>query len=628
MADEDTYGKTFVVDKDGFAGQEIDEFMEEMERRKLFQSHAAASAPMVEASAIHDHRHAGRFVIPKHNTWAAHRELVRDPVLKLRYSSIAYPLFDEIIHQNSSYRPIWDKMDGRYEAYDVLRENIAVVRNYIMSEFFPDGSADAEDMAKVKQMQQIASFLVKGMNNDGFSFNPLSLFRTTIRIEKANLPGTGAQYLYRKILEKQHYNSWLAPIMWPIHLITGRVGKNWNLPPLENSPFSDEALRQPPPGNPPYDAADIAVPEPMAAKDSRDPHTAAHGAAEELNAIAGDIANTAIPHYDSVDTMQEPSRREAVDLARDILRKLKVMMGQVPLEQGLKVSGAGSFTILDALKGAVNVFEFNLKKLLPLDPDILNNPAIVAANKAIGTLGYVAKLEVLKMAEKTGNKELLRAVTEDIHAMPQAWKDIKGKNFGELLDALESGMNMVLTRIAQVGDRASSDVWLGFSNANALGAKDPALQECAPDKNSKAMDEVNYNRQYNAQKAQQASLQAGRQRNDTTGPNASGTKSTQAQTAKATPASLSLSGLLAKDQMAQMRQCVSVDPKMAAIQVNNRKATMERIQKTQQQRQRTIEQNVRANKRSEHQLEHAHEAHHEQPHTDPHHHPRRGGHSL
>lgn len=608
-----------------FQGQEIDEYLEEIERRRASRAAAAASAVSVVsdpaaregARAVKHKRGVGSFVIPKYNIWAAHRELVLDPHLKLRYSSLNYPHFDDIIHQNASYRPVWDKEDGRFAAYDVLRENLAVLRNYLMSEFFPDGSVDAEDELKVKHMEQIAQVLVTGMNNDALLSNPL---KNSISVERANLPGTGAQYLYQKIMEKQHRPSWISPLLTPIYWITGMQRNDWGLPPLNASPFSDAALRMPPPvEEAPLAEEDIQLLE-AAARSDRDPRATAQAQAENINHIADDIALSGLP-YNSIDTLREPTRGEAVELARKILRNLKITMGQNLLENGLLPPGSDNNSdFLDALSGAVKFFESSLKTLMGLDPKIMNNPSIIAANTAIGMLAYAAKRDVLRLAEKSGNKQLKRTVSKQIDEMPASWKDIRGKTVGQALEAVESGMDTVLTRLNQVADRdTSTQYWLGFSNANALGAQDPAMKQAADSKPKKAMEDTEYNRQYNAQRAQNQQQQQaafmGRQRTDTatTGPNASGRTPNKQQAAKPAPSTSSLGTLLAKDQMASMRQTMAYDPKMAAVETNNRQNVMKRL-KAQRDKQAKINEEInRSNDRNAQRLDAQHHAQDLQP---------------
>ncbi len=605
-----------MVDPVDIGTQEIDEYAEEMQSRREYQLRQElleqqqrqaqrSEAELAGARSVQNRRGVGRFIIPSQNTWMAHRSLVKDPGLSLHYYSEHYPYFDDIIHQRINYAPVWDVKDSRYEGYDVLRENLAVLRNYIMSEFFKDGSVDANDMGKVKHMAQIAEFLVDGLNNDRFLANPLA---PKIRTNKANLPGSGVQYLYKKILARQRSYQWWYPVLRPWYFITGKTWKDWNLPPLEQSPFSDEALRQPPPQREAKgEDMDIDTPGGSISKDSRDPRSqapevaASAAAATAIDDIAEDFTHAG-QTLSGVETLQEPTRRESIDIAKDILNKLKIMMGGSLIEHGLSPSATHNSTILDALKGAVRIYESALHKLHAVDTEIMANPAVQAANNAIGTLGYVAKLEVLRVAEQTGDHAMVSKVQEQIASMPDAWKEIKGKSFGQLFDTLESGINTVVVRMQQLADRdTSTRYWLGFSNANALGGADPALQQ-SDDELSKAMTSDDYYRQFNAQKAQRrqmvASQVASRQRQQMddeqhhAGPNASARQQAQQQRSggkdqKATK-NTSLSGLIAKDQVASMRQSLATTPGAESVKISRRNDILRR----QEQRRRSTLRNV------------------------------------
>jgi hypothetical protein len=602
-----------------FRGQEVDEWAEELQRRQLFYKQQAESAPNpapVTPPPVQQRRGVGRFIIPRENTWAAHRALVLDPALKLRYYAENYPYFDDIFHQRVNYTPIWDGKDSRYEGYGALRENVAILRNYIMSQYFADGSVDPNDLKKVKHMAQISEFLVAGVNNDRLFFNP---FAPSISVSKANLPGTGVQYLYKKILARQRSYQWWYPILRPFYFIMGKTWKDWDLPPLDASPFSDEALRQPPPQRVTTSEHDIITPPGSIAKDSRDPRSNTQNAAA-LDALADDF-NHSSEMLSGIETLQEPTRRESIDLAKDILNKLKLMMGASLIENGLTASDEHNKAILDVLKGVVKNYETMLHNLHGSDPHIMANPAVISATNAIGTLGYVAKLEVLRAAEQTGNKGMAEKVRAQIAKMPDAWKQIQGKKFGQLFDALESGINTVLVRMQQVADRDSSnDQWLGFSNSKSLGNTDPSKSQAQQPQ--KAMADNDYYRQFNAQKAQRqqvvTSQVATRQRamheddHHHAGPNASARKMQPQTMTKASKDTNNkgLDKLIAKEQVASLRQTMATPPDMQAVQVsmNRRNALLRSKEQQEKNAIKIVEQNARLANRNEDAAHHTEKA--------------------
>lgn len=604
--------------------EEIDELMQELNKRGLLDGrdhedpqYTQPQAKRREGSrAVQFRKGIGKFLFPTENTWAAHRDLIKEPALALNYNTANYPRFDNIFHQNVNYKPIWDYSQGRFKSYDVLRENMAIVRNYIMTEYFADGSVDANDAQKVKNMAQIAKHIADGMNNDKWLFNP---FKHTIKIEKANLPGTGAQYIYNQILKHQNYHSWLAPIMWPLSFIFSSLHRDWDLPALADSPFSDAALRRPPPTHGEQDMSDediMAIAE-MMDKDSIVPQDISEQYAQGIDGIAEDFTH-ASAMYTTVEELQEPTRRESIELAKEILRKLKVKFGEAFIENGLTASAANNFSILDSLKGAVRVYEFHLHKVMQLDAAIMDNPAVLAANKAIGKLGYIAKLEVLRVASKNGDKKMASTVEKQLMDMPKSWQPGANETFASILDDLDSGLSTVLTRINQVSDRdTSAGNWLGFSNENTLGDHDPSLQKSGK-KSEKAMSDDAYFRQLQTQRAaraQQMSVihsrnqQRARQLDDDehghTGANGAARKpASQTDNRKDT----SMSSLIAKDQVDTMRSSLKTDPNAQAVQTSRRQDVLRREQERKNRdktsKMKTIEQVNRANKRTDQQQSH------------------------
>lgn len=583
------------ADDDFFNGQELDEFLEELKRRGMLDIPPKKTRPKTARHpeglpTVHVQPGVGKFMFPAENSWSAHRQLIEDPQLGLKYWPSHQPYFDNMVHQRVDLDPLWNDHNSAFAAYDVLRENLAIVRNYIMCEFFPDGSAedDKTDLQKVNHLAQIGQLLADGLNNDRLIPNPLE---PVIRADQANLPATGAQYIYSQIVKRQNYQSWLDPILHPVAWLTGKTAVSWDLPPVEDSPFSDAALRLPPPA--PHDDTltddDVGlIADAMDKAGIMAPQNALNFS-EELNEAATDIT-AARAQYANVAHLQEPTKRESVEIAKDILNKLKLKLGEALIENGLTAFARENFSVMDALKGAVRVYEFHLHKLMQTDPTIMNNPAIVAANKAIGTLGYIAKQDVLKSAEKSGNKDLADSVRKEISRMPQSWKSSPDKTLGQLLGKLEAGFNTVLLRLTQTAHKNSGpQYWMGFSNETSMSRPDPSQGH--DDGSQKAMADNAYYQQLNARKAVQqhrASMMShnfNQKRQDQSddhlpsGPSTATHKpTTTTQNVPAhpipanasAPAKPSINQLVGKDQMRKMRKLMATDANADAVEINRR----------------------------------------------------------
>lgn len=619
------------TDDDGFfGGQELDEFLEELKRRGMFGPVPPDGPPPapprpVPTAELYELAGVGRFCQPPQNSWAAHRQVVQADGRALGYWPSHHPFFDNIIHQGVNDAALWDEKRSDFAAYQVLRENLAIVRNYIMCEFFPDGSVDAPDTQKIRHMGHIAELVRDGLNNDRLAPNPL---RPLIRKDKANLPGTGAQYIYSQIVKRQNYFSWLDPILHPIAWLKGESSSAWELPELEDSPFSDAALRQPsPPTNDDMlTDEDIGLLAGAMSRSDMEMPSEALNFSEELDMVASDIT-AASAQYASVQSLKEPTKRESVEIAKDILNKLKLKIGEALIENGLTHFAKENFSIMDALKGAVRVYEFHLHKLMQTDPRILENPAIMAANAAIGKISYLAKQDVLKLAEKSGNKELANAVRKEISKMPKNWQNISERTYGQLLGSLESGLNTVLLRLNQTRKQTGSSYMLGFIHENSQDRPDPS--HGYDDASQKALAENAYYQQLNAQRTaqKQAVMGTGGMHHDNgddhkhAGPNASAKKQAAAQPQGRSsspfmprPGTMGPQGLkgdkqqptqklVSKEQAAKMRQFMATDANADVVEVNRRQAALR-----QEMERRQVRQQLRRNLKQAKQNEATHDA--------------------
>ncbi len=589
---------------------EYDELIHELQdRRDYWKNRREVREGFAQAErAVNYIQGAGKFIIPRHNTWAAHHMLVTDPIYNLDYSPSSYPFFDQRIHERVDYAPFYDAADRKYAAYDVLRENVAIMRNYVMSEFFPDGSVDKEDQRKVRQMAQIADFIGNGLNNDRLLRNP---FKPRISMERANMPGTGAQYLYEQIKKQETYYNWMMPILLPIYFVTGRTYKNWGLPSLEDSPFSDHALRQPPPTSVQQLSDEELLDLCSRVDKGHAPHSVSHAYAEGLNQIGDGFAH-ASHMQQGVDSLQEPTKRESVELAKEILRKLKVKIGEALINNGLTPVAVNNFTILESLKGVVQVYEYHLQKLALQDNHILENPAIRQAADAIGKFGFVAKMEALRIAESSQDTSLVRALREELLRLPAHWQHPKELKFKELLGQIESGMDTVVMRMAQLADHdPTSQAWLGFDKKDAPLMMDTSMERKSEPLN-KAMQNDAYFRDLNAQRLQnQAAQQANAQSVTARNQQSQGMAQSPAAAASRTPSPAGnnkMGSLIDDASVATLRNSMKTDPNAAAVKVaqQQRQAIInrERERRAQAERQskmKTVEAVNRANQRDDKQ---------------------------
>lgn len=405
----------------------------------------------------------GRYVIMRDRGWKPLVNIIgndkdqRSIVANIDFSPKLYPSFDAALADHFQSPYLLDPMDDKFMSYKSLRDNIAAVRNFLMESYFahtPEGITDEKARAA---LAEIGAFVGDGLYNNWLflgvvpNHDPRKPF---IDLERARKPnGEGAQYIYEKILEQQRHSSWLRPFDAVLALFGGKK-HDWHLPPAEATGFKHANLAVAG-----VDGASLKAQLASATGALNDINAklaevrdrrALTDVANDLDAMGNQLIYTAT-HMDGVAQLSDPIRRDAVDIAHEILRKLKIGIGNVSLLDGLKMKPTDDMAALGAIKGVALVYE----RLLAWarannDSGVFQHPAVLAATQAIGQLGYQAKREAMRMAAVGKNTALVEAIGEQLKRVPQAYSSTADGTFGVLLDKIASGMNTIINRTQQV----------------------------------------------------------------------------------------------------------------------------------------------------------------------------------
>lgn len=390
------------------------------------------------------------------------------------FSANVYPAFDGILGDHFQSPYLLDPLDDKYESYKNLRDNIAAVRNFLLQSYFANPPEGLTAEKAREKLAEIAGFVGDGLYNNWLLggvlpyHNPNKPFIDLTEARKPN--GKGAQYIYEKILEHQKHSSWLRPFDAVKELFGGKAHPDWQLPGADATHFRDVVFKTV--GTVMGDAAALeAARSRIAAIESqlggiRDARALSTTSAD-LDAIGNHLLYTAEHMEQGVAHLDKPVRERAVDIARDILNKLKLSLGGKPTMDGLGMKPSEDMATLGAIKGVATVFE----KLLAWarsnnDAAIFQHPSVQAATRAIGEMGVLAKLEALRMAEAAGNHVMVGRIREQLARIPEVFKPAPGTRFSDLFEAIESGLNTILYRTQEVSVTGAK---VGFSRENTLG---------------------------------------------------------------------------------------------------------------------------------------------------------------
>lgn len=407
----------------------------------------------------------GTYVVPPVLSWESLNELVRDKTYDVNFSVTQYPDFDGAIANYFQSDQFINPLNSHYEKWEELRHNLAVVRNYLLIEYFEKNPKGLSEKDVEGKLEQIAEYIGRGLyNNYRFlglvpNHNPLEPF---VDIFKASAPdGEGARYIYERILQKDRNSGWLRPFNPIIEFFSGETIANWHLPDLHETPFY--------PGYEELVAPDIvtdamvmqAIEESRRLKKllseaykMRDQQTFVKNASNDLDGLGNQLLfSAASAHH--VTGLQEPVRRNAIEIAKDILNKLKVQLGNVNIKEGLNLNPEDDVAAIGAVKGVMLVYEKMLAHARHVDASILNHPAVVAATQAFGHIGYLAKKEALRFSALSKDEMQTQLLAGQLARIPEFFSQSDYTRFGELITRIETGFEVVLNRLQQISGPAA-----------------------------------------------------------------------------------------------------------------------------------------------------------------------------
>lgn len=177
-------------------------------------------------------------------------------------------------------------------------------------------------------------------------------------------------------------------------------------------------------------------------------------AAERLVEMSNRIHRSA-RQLRSVDSMEPPARIESVELAREILRKLKGLgFSDMPLESliGTPASVEEKAAIAAQLSEMVEMYRNVLAEAAQANPNIMNDARVVEASDAVGKLSHTVKLMAAK--EIPVSMAASQQISADITQDPEEWKRLSGHTVERLTKSMEGGLEKAVQDLQMQQEQA------------------------------------------------------------------------------------------------------------------------------------------------------------------------------
>lgn len=393
----------------------------------------------------------GRFVLPhaqydeikgrKRISYCDHLDIVRDRKHKIDFNPLKYQIFDgaisEELARSRRHNAIENPNNQYYEAYGPLRQNLAVLRNALYANYFPDGEYNPEDPKDREKRAKIHDIARKIGNElkwqsrfqriyNLVTFNFSERDFCIKRFGKYGQEHFGAQKLYEKLYKEQEKLS-----LNPIHWMMGRATRHdWGLPHPEESPFCQKDMRE------------------ATYNDHRDEEMGVSDCAPTLCSAAMDVQGIAAKLKTGAMTagvaqMSFDQREESIALGREILEKLRKMCAgrSQRMREGIDHQSL-DLERAHLLNGLAENYLQMYQDLLTRDPSIAKDSTFERARIALGKLGHLTMLNGLSSSSAEQKREYETAYAQ----LPEEYKKVAGDNEADLIRDVEVAMDELCHR--------------------------------------------------------------------------------------------------------------------------------------------------------------------------------------
>lgn len=150
----------------------------------------------------------------------------------------------------------------------------------------------------------------------------------------------------------------------------------------------------------------------------------------------------------SIDTLEDPAREESIELAREILRRLKnLSFSDNPIEESIDTGKPSEkLAFAQRISEMVDMYKNLLFEAMRVNPEIVNDIRVKNANDAAGWCSNGVKLMAAK--EIPSNSTAINQISVDIEQMISSGKSMKGLAINHLMNKMEGGMEHAAEQIS------------------------------------------------------------------------------------------------------------------------------------------------------------------------------------
>ena len=228
--------------------------------------------------------------------------------------------------------------------------------------------------------------------------------------------------------------------------------------------------------------------------------------------VLGDFLIAHAGKLEGVATLSETVQREAIELARQILEKLKLRFGEVNVLNGVHFTQDDDVTTMGSMEDVLTTYNQLLAFAGNMDPEILMHPAVMSATQAFGQMGYLSKEEALRLATSRRNTKMAERIAAQLSRIQHHFSGLQDTRFAALAERIQRGFTTVLGRIQNI---AGPSALVGHSveqNISSFMTSTPTAGQATRQSlaNTKTQDQTQKNIQM--QQAEDAALRAQAQR--------------------------------------------------------------------------------------------------------------------